>query len=118
MEWTPAKRETLIRSAFEVSVAIEEVPLKVSDDGTIRFSKKTQVGTVAFSHKASCLIDIYKKIQDSKILISGKLSQGESTKLTGEMEIKIITPENDYYILHYKEMTPYSTDKGDINRYL
>ncbi len=111
-DWSYAKGETWINSAFYVSLAIEDMPFKVSDDGEIRFSRKTQVGSINFAHQSGCVVVTYKTIRDCEVSISGKLDKvdgkgllSDDHRMTGDLVIKIITPEDDRWILNYKEMT-------------
>ena len=117
-DWTYAKGETWVKSAHQVDLCLEDIPLKVSRDGEYRFSRKTQSGTLVFTSHLNDMAVKYKTIKDCKLTVSGQLTKGESRTLTGDLEIKIITPEKEYYILNYKEMTLSSTDMGFLKWYL
>ena len=106
-----------------VCLAIESIPVKVSESGVVRFSKKTQNGTVSFCSLIADMGLVYQHIKDCKVSISGKLTQqGNSldngNQLTGNIEIKIISPDNDRWILHYKELTVLTCDMGFLRMYL
>ena len=105
-----------------LKLTIKNIPVKVKD-GELKFSKKTQTGTIIFHRWIGCDVLGYQKVSDCKISISGKLELSEKylsnrSRLTGDIEVKIISPENDRWILHYKELVVNLSDSGYIEYFL
>lgn len=106
-----------------VNLAIENIPVKITKSGDFMFSKKTQTGTLSFSNWGGCSILMYHRICDCKVSISGKLVQSESylydgCRLTGDIEIRILSPYDDRWILNYKELTLSTCDIGFLKMFL
>lgn len=123
--WTPDQGESWVRCAYYINFAIREIPFQKTADGEMKFSKKTQVGTINFAHWSGCMVSYYKQIRDCKVSISGSLSQAgtgsnvsSTVPFTGDLEIKIITPDNDHWILHYDKLNPMTCDSGFLSHYL
>ena len=105
-----------------MTLAIENIPVKAKD-GELKFSKKTQTGTIIFHKSLGCVVLGYKRVSDCKISISGKFEQTEKylsngSRLTGDIEVKIISPDKERWILHYTELVVNLSDSGFIENFL
>lgn len=97
-----------------VALAIESIPVKVSDNGKIKFSRKTQTATLSIGRWAGDVI-IFNKQTNCKVSISGEMKPFKTDRtiycdaigdtpanLSGDILIKIITPDNSRLCLRYK----------------
>ena len=107
-----------------VALAIESIPVKVSDNGKIKFSRKTQTATLAVARWGGCVVNYYNII-NCKVSISGEMKPFKTDKtiyghslgdipanLSGDILIKIITPDNSRLCLRYKTLA--QTDGGSF----
>ena len=96
-----------------VALAIESIPVKVSDNGKIKFSRKTKTATLSIGrwiadvvlfNKTSCKVSIsgeMKPFKTDRTIYCDSIGDTPAN-LSGDILIKIITPDNSRLCLRYK----------------
>lgn len=105
-----------------VALSIENIPVKKSSNGGLRFSRKTQAATLSIG-KWACDVILLNITKDCKVRISGELKPSKTDKtiycqdfgdvpanLSGDLTIKIITPDNTHISLQYKNLAQIARD--------
>ena len=111
-----------LRKALYVCLCVNDVPFKVSDDGKIQFSKKTVSGTLTYGDMSGDTVDLSDKQKDCKVSISGGMTQAGAKgsfltqiPMTGDLSVKIITPDGEHLLFGFTKLDTSSTDEGFLN---
>ena len=122
VDWSWEQGITWIKKALKVILVIDDVPLKVSDEGVYKFSKKTVNGVLTYGDQSGDLTNLSNQRKDCKISISGEMTQEGSNgavrynvPMIGNLNIKIITPDNERLLLGYTKLNPEATDRGYLD---
>ena len=113
-----------LRKALYVYLCVNDVPFKVSDDGKIQFSKKTVSGTLTYGDMSGDTVDLSDKQKDCKVSISGGMTQAGAKgsfltqiPMTGDLSVKIITPDGEHLLFGFTKLDTSSTDEGFLSMF-
>ena len=124
-------REYPDKSGFDgcghvVDLSIVDIPIKVSKKGEIKFSKKTQRGTISFARWEECSVLYDIKIKNCKVSISGTifpletrgaLLVSQNNAQACDVTIKIISPDKVRWCLHFDKLVYTNCDSGFLEFY-
>ncbi|MBR1927048.1 MAG: hypothetical protein IJ840_04775 [Bacteroidales bacterium] len=121
-DWSFEKGITWIRKALYVYMCVNDVPFKVLDEGKIKFSKKTVKGSLTYGDLSADMINMSNKRENCKFSISGEMTQEGAidsfrfgVPMTGNLNIKIITPDGEHLLIGYTKLDTSGTDEGFLN---